>query len=191
KENYFEAGLHASFYSYDDPQRLHRQVSLWKRHLGFHPKGIRQHYLRYRLPETSSIQASEGFLYDTTLGFADHDGYRNGYCYPFLPYDHDRDEMIPLWEIPLIMMDMSVLDYRNFSNNQLQILVFKYIEEAKKFGGIFSLLWHNCRLNNKENPGITVFYKTLLKQIVKENPISMRGTDLVTRIKKFHKEDSE
>ncbi|MGM0375331.1 MAG: DUF7033 domain-containing protein, partial [Bacteroidota bacterium] len=32
KENYFEAGLHASFYSYDDPQRLHRQVSLWKRH---------------------------------------------------------------------------------------------------------------------------------------------------------------
>lgn len=186
RENDFEAGLHASFYSYDDPRRLHRQVFRWKRHLGFLPKGIRQHYLRYRLPETSSMQASEGFLYDTTLGFADHDGYRNGYCYPFCPYNHEQDEMIPIWEIPLVLMEMSVLDYRNLSNNQLQILVFKYIEEAKKFGGIFSLLWHNCRLNDKEKPGITGFYKTLLKQIVKENSISVRGTDLVTRIKKFH-----
>lgn len=155
------------------------------------PEGIRQHFLRYRLPETAKHQASAGFLYDTTLGFADHDGYRNGYCYPFCPYDHDRDEMIPIWEIPLIMMEMSVLDYRKLSNNQLQILVFKYIEEAKKFGGIFSLLWHNCRLNDIENPGITDFYRILLEQIIKENPFPLVGIDVVNRIKAFHKEDRE
>ncbi len=191
KEQGFEAGLHGSFYSYNNLRKLQQQASEWAHHTGVQAKGVRQHFLRYKLPETSRIHASIGFLYDTTLGFADHDGYRNGYCHPFCPFDHERDEMVPIWEIPLVMMEMSVLDYRNLSNKQLQMLVFKYIREAEKFGGIFSLLWHNCRLNEMETRGITGFYETLLKQIVKEKPFSVRGTDLVTRIKEFHDEDSE
>ncbi|MFW5754035.1 MAG: hypothetical protein ACOCV9_04460 [Marinilabiliaceae bacterium] len=47
----------------------------------------------------------------------------------------------------IAQMEMSVLDYSKLSNNQLQILVLKYMKKPKKFGGIFSLLWHNCRLN--------------------------------------------
>ena len=181
-KNGFETSLHGCYHSFDQDKRLKKQIHAWKKLTGKHPAGVRQHYLRYKLPQTSRIHAAQHFAYDATLGFADHDGFRNGYSYPFRPYDHERDEMINIWEIPLIMMEMSVLDYKKASNKELQNLVFKYIKEAIKFGGIFSLLWHNCRLNNMENPGITDFYQSLLKQIVEENPTPVRNIDLVERI---------
>ena len=49
--------------------------------------GYRNHYLRFKLPETWKYLADAGFEYDTTLGYSNALGYRNGMCHPFRPYD--------------------------------------------------------------------------------------------------------
>ncbi|MFO8001831.1 MAG: polysaccharide deacetylase family protein [Marinilabilia sp.] len=178
KENDFEVALHGTFQSYTNQQSLHFQKEELSAITGEAPAGIRQHFLRFSIPETFRIQAAEGFLYDASLGFAEHEGYRNGYCHPFRPFDHERNEMINIWEIPLIMMEMSVLDYRKTSYEELKTSAYKLIKQSKKFGGIFSMLWHNCRINEVETPGITEFYNTLLESIIEENPSLIRPDQL-------------
>jgi len=37
--------------------------------------GCRQHFLKFEVPATWRIQEKAGFLYDTSLTFADHDGF--------------------------------------------------------------------------------------------------------------------
>lgn len=177
-----EVGLHGSFDSYDNPTMLKQQASELSTVLGHSPKGIRQHFLRFKHPATFHHQMNAGLKYDCTLGFAEHDGYRNGYCFPFKPYDFEKDQMMDIWEIPLIMMEVSVLNYRKANLEEFRQSVLQHIEEAKKFGGLFSLLWHNCRLMDEEFPGIEEFYPDLLKQIVQLGADSLTGEQIVDRI---------
>jgi len=178
----FEVGLHGSFDSADYPAMLKQQADELSRVLGHSLKGIRQHFLRFKNPTTFQHQMAAGLKYDCTLSFAEHDGYRNSYCYPFKPYDFEKDQMLDIWEIPLIMMEVSVLNYRKANLEEFRQSVLQHIKEAKKFGGLFSLLWHNCRLMNEEYPGIEEFYPGLLKQIVQLGAKSLTGEQIVDRI---------
>ena len=181
KNDGFEVGLHGTMRSASDAMNLIRQKSELEAVLGEAPIGIRQHYLRFFHPVTFQIQEQAGLHYDTSLAFAEHDGYRNGYCYPFHPYDFETDHMMNIWEIPLVMMEVSVLQYRKEGFENLRNQVFHYLSEARKFGGIFSLLWHNCRLSEYEYDGVIGFYEQLLGDIVEEGGESVTGAQL-TRI---------
>lgn len=188
KKEGFEVGLHGTYRSAEDGQNLSFQKQEFETATGTKPIGIRQHYLRFSLPHTFKLQSNAGLKYDTSLAFAEHDGYRNSYCYPFRPYDFEADQMMPIWEIPLIMMEVSVLNYRQASFKELQQAVNHYIQEARKFGGLFSLLWHNCRINDIEMPGISNLYNKLLESIIKEKPHSLRGMDIYDRVSTLEQE---
>ena len=178
----FEAGLHGTMRSATDAKNLLQQKTEFSRVTGIEPVGIRQHYLRFSHPLTFKNQQAAGLKYDTSLAFAEHDGYRNGYCWPFRPFDFENDKMMQIWEIPLVMMEVSVLNYRKAGFSGLQEAVAHYMAEAEKFGGIFSLLWHNCRLSDIEIPGVTEFYEHLLKEIMQHNPEPVRGIDVYRKI---------
>ncbi|MFW6351734.1 MAG: polysaccharide deacetylase family protein, partial [Bacteroidota bacterium] len=182
KDDDFEVGLHGTMRSVADIKNLQEQTGELSGILGGKPVGIRQHYLRFFHPHTFKIQESAGLIYDSSLGFAEHDGYRNGYCYPFHPYDFEADKMMKIWEIPLVLMEISMLQYRKEGFEALRSSVFHYISEAEKFGGLFSLLWHNCRLSEYEYDGVTNFYEKLLEQIVAKDCESEPGSKIIQRI---------
>jgi hypothetical protein len=182
KDDCFEVGLHGTMRSAIEKNSLKKQKRELGKVLGTEPVGIRQHYLRFFCPQTFKLQQSVGLKYDTSLAFAEHDGYRNGYCYPFHPYDFENDRMMKIWEIPLVMMEVSVLQYRKADFQELRNAVMHYIAEAQKFGGIFSLLWHNCRLSEYEYGGVREFYESLLKEIVAKKPDVMSGAQIINRL---------
>ncbi len=178
----FEVGLHGTIHSAKHESSMMQQVREITKAIGHKPKGARQHFLRFFHPNTFRLLVKAGIKYDTTLAFAEHEGYRNGYCYPFKPYDFERDEMIDIWEIPLTMMDVTVLNYRGLDYEEIENSTRQLITEARKFGGIFSLLWHNCRLDEYQYPGITAFYNRLLELIVESKPTSLTGRKLIETI---------
>ena len=178
-EQEYEVNLHGTIKSAENINSMLKQVNIFKKEFGKQPIGIRQHFLRFFHPQTFLLQEKVGLKYDTTLAFAEHDGYRNGYCYPFKPYDFENERTINIWEIPLIMMEVSMLNYRKLNFSEIKKSVFLHIEEVKKFGGIFSMLWHNSRLSEYENMGITGFYETLLKGIIEQEPICLTGENLI------------
>lgn len=178
-ENGFEVALHGTFRSVDDPDRLLKQKQALAKVSGLEPLGIRQHFLLFKHPTTFRVQETAGLAYDSTLSFHDHDGFRNAYCYPFHPYDFENDRAFSIWEFPLVMMEVSVLQYRGLGLDDLADAANRHIDEALRFGGLFGLLWHNCRLNDLEYPGVQLFYEQLLERIVAKSPQSITGSALL------------
>ncbi len=178
----FEVGLHGSYESYINADFLKDEYNRLYSVLGKNPVGIRQHFLRYQTPDSAVIQENVGLKYDNTLTFAEHEGYRNGYCYPFHPYDFKNDRMLSIWMIPLTIMEVTILQYRKLSFDNFRKIIDHQISEAKKFGGLISLLWHNCRLLYDEFNVVSNFYPSLLKDIVKMNPEILTGKDFITKI---------
>lgn len=144
--------------------------------------GIRQHRLMYKNPDTLLNQQSVGLKYDTTLLFAEHEGFRNSYCNPFKIYDFEKDNMSDVWEIPLNIMDGTLFSYRKLSTDAAKGSVLNLLSEVKKFGGVFSVLWHNGFFDEEKYPGVRSFYIDLLSEVRKSGAISKTGKEIIFEI---------
>lgn len=174
-----EIGLHGTWESSEDAPALRRSLRHLNEVCEIPVTGIRQHYLRYNNPITPGIQSQSELLYDATLGFAEQPGFRNSYAYPFRLYDFEKREAMKIWQLPLIVMDATLLEYMESSAESIPETIEPLLAEVARFNGLFSLLWHNCRLDEMENPGINVVYKKLLKEIMQRGYLSLTGEQVI------------
>lgn len=173
-----ETGLHAASESSHNPeQMLHDYNSLTA--VVKDITGCRQHWLLWKHPDTAIYQLKAGIRYDTSLGFAAHEGFRNSYCYPFLLFDFENDKTIPLWEFPLTVMDITLSHYQKYDAKESIAACNSLINEVRKFGGIFVLLWHNTTLDESEFEGWTSIYLELLQGIKALAPAACTGAELL------------
>ena len=87
-----------------------------------------------------------GFLYDTTYGYNDISGFRNGFCYPFRPFDISHDRELNLLEIPMNLMDGSILP-GNPSFSAMWERAQKLIDITEKHHGLLTINWHSNTFN--------------------------------------------
>jgi peptidoglycan/xylan/chitin deacetylase (PgdA/CDA1 family) len=143
-------------------------------------KGIRQHRLLMDFPETIKIQERVGLQYDSSLGFAAHEGFRNSYCLPFKPYDFENDRTIDVWELPLNVMDVTLFEYRKLDYTQALKSLESILDEVARFNGVFTLLWHNGYFDEAAGqPGLTNFYETLLEKVASRDPEKKSGREVI------------
>jgi hypothetical protein len=144
-----EVGLHGGYFSYDNPEEMDVEKACLDEVVNNKSYGCRQHYLRWKTPDTWRIQEKLGFLYDTSLSYADHIGFRCGICLPFKPYDVGENRKLDIWELPLIIMDGSLqgTDYQNLPPDAAFEEMVKTCDTVKKYRGVFTLLWHNSSLD--------------------------------------------
>jgi len=166
-----EVGLHASFASYHDADRLREEKQQLENVLSNTALGSRQHYLRWETPTTWTALARAGFYYDTTLGYAQHEGFRAGTCYPFHPYDVLSDQVLPIWEVPLIVMDSTLLGYRGLKTDEAKEAVMQMVAQVKRYRGVFVLLWHNSSLYDLVQPGVSAAFGAIMKETCSEDPL--------------------
>jgi hypothetical protein len=176
-----EIGLHGTVRSAGSYEALARDIDLLKRYSPQKVRGIRQHRLHFDRRITHSLHEKAGLWYDTTLGFAQHEGFRNSYCLPFKPFDHQNQRIMDYWEIPLVVMDVTLFEYRKLSFPEALQSVEGLINEVIRYNGVFSLLWHNGQCNEFLMPGIREFLSNLLKIIAAHEPESLLGHEIVER----------
>ena len=82
----WEVGLHGSFHSFLDTEKLRNEKAALEQALKSPVIGGRQHNLNLKIPETWLNQEKAGLFYDTTLGYNDCLGFRWGISFPFRPY---------------------------------------------------------------------------------------------------------
>jgi len=104
--------------------------------------GYRNHYLRFQTPATWYHLQQAGFNYDTTFGYNDMPGFRNGMGHPFQPYDDHRRRAIELLEIPLHIMDSSLLTAGG-SPAGAWTIIRELVEQVRSCRGVLTVLWHN------------------------------------------------
>ncbi|AKB76709.1 hypothetical protein MSHOH_0226 [Methanosarcina horonobensis HB-1 = JCM 15518] len=138
----WEAGLHGGYYSYDSSEAIKNEKERLEKVLGKKVLGFRNHYLRFKTPETWESLAEAGFSYDSTFGFSESVGFRNGMCHPFRPYNVNKDREIDILEIPLTLMDVALFKTsRSFEEAWRRTK--DLIDTTARLNGVITLLWHN------------------------------------------------
>lgn len=134
-----EVALHGSFGSHLDLDILQNDIEK----LGMPIVGGRFHNLLFDMSKTFNLLERVGLKYDSTLGFAEEIGFRNGIAFPFHPYNFEKKAPNNVIEIPLIVMDTTFRVYKKLSPDQAFLDMQNLSAEVKKFAGVFTILWHN------------------------------------------------
>jgi hypothetical protein len=121
------------------------QLRVEKAKLPITPLGNRFHYLSWEPRHTPQVVAAAGFAYDSSLGFAEHFGFRHSYCFPFYPFDFEQGKACDFLEIPLNVMDATLHHPKYLQLQPTDILpaLTPMFQEIERFGGVCTVLWHN------------------------------------------------
>lgn len=146
-----EIGLHPSYNTYQDPEALRSEFQKLRAACALaaveqERLGGRQHYLRWRNPETWQNWEDAGLDYDSTVSFADHPGFRAGTCYEYPVFNLTSRRRLKLRERPLIVMEAALLEYQRLTLDEAAEEIIRLSAIVRRFGGDMTLLWHNDRL---------------------------------------------
>lgn len=155
----WDIGLHAGYYSYDNPDEIKKEKKKLESVLGTVVKGCRNHFLRFKVPDTWEILNQAGFEYDVTFGYANLAGFRNGTCYPFRPINLNTGSRIDILEVPLTIMDRTLFDYMKLDLDGAWAITKKLLDNTKRARGVATVLWHNTYMIGD----YLRFYKKILK----------------------------
>jgi peptidoglycan/xylan/chitin deacetylase (PgdA/CDA1 family) len=174
----FEVGLHGSYTSSDDLNALADEKRKLEE-IGGKLSGIRQHYLRFD-KDTFTKQENAGFNYDSTLYYADALGFRGGLAHPFFPYNQITEETMNIMEIPLAVMDKTLLDYKKMDADKALNDIEKIIKTVERHNGLITLLWHNEMFDDVGFPGWRKLYERILTDLKKRGAWIVKSEDIYT-----------
>jgi len=138
-----EIGLHQSFDAWHEGDLLSSESEVVRKSLNQSITTCRQHWLRFSFDKTWQAQSVNGFLEDTTLGFNDRPGFRNGAAIGFNPIQNgDFNRLLPIESIPMVLMDSHLYDYQVLDDDGREKELSKWIDELEFVGGKASIIWH-------------------------------------------------
>ncbi|MGB8983389.1 MAG: polysaccharide deacetylase family protein [Anaerolineales bacterium] len=138
-----EIGVHPGYSTLENPAQLITEKQRLEKALGQTIFGGRQHFLRFHVPSTWRHWEMAGLLYDSSMGYAQYAGFRCGTCHPYHPFDVEQGKEMKIQEIPLIVMDGSLLHYQKLSAQEGKNRILMLARQCAAVGGVFTMLWHN------------------------------------------------
>ena len=136
-------GVHPSYRSSDHPEIMTAERERLQEILEREVSASRQHFLRFRLPDTFRALEKAGITDDFSMGYADDVGWRAGTNLPYLWYDLEQERATGLTIHPFAAMDVTLKNYLGRSAEDAGAVVTGLADSVREFGGDFYLLWHN------------------------------------------------
>lgn len=137
-------GYHPGYYTLDNPKLWKNDYNKLCVAANTQVLNGRQHYLRFNVPYTWQIWDDNGLETDSTLGYSEKEGFRCGTCWEFSVYNFITRKKLRLKESPLILMEVSLMNYQKVKDPEIFFEKFKFIvNKVKKYKGNFVFLWHN------------------------------------------------
>lgn len=152
-KNGFEVGLHKSI--------SNESFKLEIAKMPISVSGNRFHYLKFQLPGAYNKIEESGLKLDASLGFAEHYGFRNGYGYPFQPYNSNTNQAYSFVEVPLNIMDGTFQRYMQIPVEKTADTIISFLESNNQ-NALLSILWHNTFFSNYKYKGYLNEYKKIL-----------------------------
>ena len=170
----WEIGLHGGHEGSVDLDKLRSEKQTLEKVTGTAIKGCRNHYLKFVVPDTWELLSKAGFCYDTTLGYADCIGFRNGMCHPFRPLNRITGKPVDILEIPLTIMEDSFENYMRFDLRRAWEISKKLIDTVMLYNGVVTLLWHNKSFTGNQKK----FYEKILKYCAEKDAWMTSGENI-------------
>lgn len=157
-------GIHSNYYLEKDADKILSDKEFYENLFGQKLTLNRQHFLKLRMPQTLRVLEQCGIDQDSSLYYSHTPGFRTGMCIEHSMFDCERREMLKIKELPLTIMDGSLLDARKYDE------AIQWVDElyttVKKYKGNFVCLWHNSSFNAREWQFIKGVYEYIVKDLV-------------------------
>jgi peptidoglycan/xylan/chitin deacetylase (PgdA/CDA1 family) len=169
-----EVGLHGGHTTYLRPEEMKSKKQRMEKLMNKKIIGYRNHFLRFKVPETWEYLREAGFLYDVTFGYADCVGFRNGMCHPFKPFNLNNGKTIEILEIPLTIMDVTFIHYMRLDIKKSWEITKRLIDTVMQYNGVLTVLWHNTYLMGDQ----LKFYEKILSYCAEKNAWMTSGEEI-------------
>ena len=153
-----EIGLHPSYNTYQCPAMIQNEAKRLKKICT--EEGIvqplwggRMHYLRWEHPTTLQAWNDADMDYDSTLGYADHPGFRCGSCFEYPAFNPITQQLLAIRIRPLIVMEVTIIESAYLglgAGDKALNRILKLKAVCYRVNGCFTLLWHNSSLVSKK-----------------------------------------
>jgi len=142
--------------------------------------GIRFHYLSWEPRTTPMLLDDVVFEYDSTLGFAEHYGFRNSFCIPFHPFNFQTGEATRFLEIPLNVMDTTLHHprYLQLPPDEVLPALLPMLLEIEMFGGVCTVLWHNQNFDPANTHNGPRQFHELMRYLRSRGAAFLTGTEV-------------
>lgn len=155
-------GIHPSYNAYNKNEQFLKEKNELENNLNTKITFGREHFLRFEIPTTWQIWNDNQMDWDSTLSFADKEGFRSGTCFEFSVFNILSRKKLTLKEKPLIVMESSFLYQKDISPEQMQQSILNLLNTVKKYNGTFTILWHNSSFNIYEWKKYRKIYERVL-----------------------------
>lgn len=134
-------GIHTNYFSYLDETKIKDEKISIEKKADVKVDSCRNHYLRFKMPDTLYALMRSGVKYDSTLGYSDINGFRAATSRSFVPFDLLNNKLIDIYEIPLVVMDGIVME-KKISYKDKWELIKNILDQVINQKGTASVLWH-------------------------------------------------
>ncbi|MBQ2594038.1 MAG: polysaccharide deacetylase family protein [Candidatus Riflebacteria bacterium] len=142
-------GFHPSYEAYKKPELWKSEKENVEKSLNIEVKTGREHYLRFETPYTWQIWEDNKMDWESTLIYADKEGFRCGTCWSFPVFNFLTRKELNLLEKPLIVMEACFFNYQKEAHlESIKERINFLKDKCKKYNGTFVYLWHNSHLAN-------------------------------------------
>ena len=148
--DYSFVGLHPSFASNDNSEKLAIELTRLSKVLHYPVKYSRQHFLKLHLPETYRNLMDLEITDDFSMGYPDHSGFRASICTPYYFYDLELEIETNLLVHPFCFMEATFKYYHPSEPESVLEEALKLAKEVRKVNGEFCFVWHSDSLSEMD-----------------------------------------
>lgn len=149
-DDFGRVGLHPSYYSSEDELKLTFEKTKLETAVRGRITESRQHFLRFRLPETYRALENVGIAHDYSMAFPDAPGFRAGTSKPFYFYDLKNEKATELKVFPACWMDATFINYMKTDVSAALEKAISLINRVREVNGLFIPIFHNDHLSREE-----------------------------------------
>ena len=136
-KEFSEIGIHPSYHSSTKTSLIAKEKKRLEKIAQITITKSRQHFLRFRFPDTFRALIEAGITDDYSLGWQDNAGFRASIAIPYPFFDLVKNEETALLLHPLALMDCI------FCKEEEKAILHELREETKSMGGDLIVLTHN------------------------------------------------
>jgi hypothetical protein len=140
-------GTHFSYETYNNSALMEQEKKMLEQTLDQPVFQNRQHFLRFRLPETMNLLIANGITEDYSMAYSDIAGFRASTAHPFYFFDLENNTPTTLLLYPTTLMDVTLRFNMNLTLSSALSKAEQLIQEVKQVNGLLINIWHNSNLS--------------------------------------------
>ena len=156
-------GIHPTYDAYNNAILFKQEKEELEKNLQTKIEFGREHYLRFEVPTTWQIWEDNKMKWDSTLSYADKEGFRCGVCYEYSVFNILTRKKLKLKEKPLIVMEGTFAAYqKEVAPEEMENKIVYLLEKVREYNGEFVFLWHNSSFRTNEWKKFAYIYEKVL-----------------------------